>query len=62
MAVGRALRRSRGLFTTIRASEENRVLIITKPKSLLESNTRYAQGGIAAAISDAKRPARVGAA
>lgn len=45
-----------GLFTTIRASEENRVLIITKPKSLLESNTRYAQGGIAAVISDEDSP------
>ncbi|PYI50244.1 L-aspartate oxidase [Paenibacillus flagellatus] len=45
-----------GLFTTIRASESNRVLIITKPKSLLESNTRYAQGGIAAVISDEDSP------
>lgn len=45
-----------GLFTTIRASEANRVLIITKPKSLLESNTRYAQGGIAAVISDEDSP------
>ncbi|RKN65767.1 L-aspartate oxidase [Paenibacillus ginsengarvi] len=45
-----------GLFTTIRASETNQVLIITKPKSLLESNTRYAQGGIAAVISDEDSP------
>lgn len=45
-----------GLFTTIRASETDQVLIITKPKSLLESNTRYAQGGIAAVISDEDSP------
>jgi L-aspartate oxidase len=46
-----------GLFTTIRASESHRVLILTKPKSLLESNTRYAQGGVAAVISDEDSPA-----
>ena len=40
-----------GLFTAIRAAETKKVLMITK-KSLLESNTRYAQGGIAAVISD----------
>lgn len=45
-----------GLFTSIRASESQQVLIITKPKSLLESNTRYAQGGIAAVISDEDSP------
>ncbi|GKU77052.1 L-aspartate oxidase [Paenibacillus sp. L3-i20] len=45
-----------GLFTAIRASENNSVLMITK-KSLLESNTRYAQGGIAAVISDEDSPA-----
>lgn len=46
-----------GLFTAIRASEEhNSVLMITK-KSLLDSNTRYAQGGIAAVISDEDSPA-----
>lgn len=33
-----------GLFTAIKASASNNVLMITK-KSLLDSNTRYAQGG-----------------
>lgn len=44
-----------GLFTAIRASEQHSVLMITK-KSLLDSNTRYAQGGIAAVISDEDSP------
>lgn len=44
-----------GLFTAIRASENHSVLMITK-KSLLDSNTRYAQGGIAAVISDDDSP------
>ncbi|ASS67721.1 MULTISPECIES: L-aspartate oxidase [unclassified Paenibacillus] len=44
-----------GLFTAIRASERNSVLMITK-KSLMDSNTRYAQGGIAAVISDEDSP------
>ncbi|MDF2670136.1 MAG: L-aspartate oxidase [Paenibacillus sp.] len=44
-----------GLFTAIRASETHNVLMITK-KSLLDSNTRYAQGGIAAVISDEDSP------
>ncbi|WP_127587110.1 L-aspartate oxidase [Paenibacillus koleovorans] len=44
-----------GLFTAIRASERHNVLMITK-KSLLDSNTRYAQGGIAAVISDEDSP------
>ncbi len=44
-----------GLFTALRASENKKVLMITK-KSLLDSNTRYAQGGIAAVISDEDSP------
>lgn len=39
-----------GLFAAISASEYKHVLMITK-KSLLDSNTRYAQGGIAAVIA-----------
>ncbi|CAI6085915.1 L-aspartate oxidase [Paenibacillus sp. JJ-100] len=45
-----------GLFTAIKASEKHHVLMITK-KSLLESNTRYAQGGIAAVIAEDDSPA-----
>ncbi|GGG24844.1 L-aspartate oxidase [Paenibacillus abyssi] len=45
-----------GLFTAIKASENNEVLMIAK-KSMLDSNTRYAQGGIAAVISDEDSPA-----
>lgn len=44
-----------GLFTALKASKSNRVLMITK-KSLFDSNTRYAQGGIAAVISDEDSP------
>lgn len=42
-------------FTAIKASATNDVLMITK-KSLLDSNTRYAQGGIAAVISEDDSP------
>lgn len=37
-----------GLFAALKASEHGRVTLLTK--DLLEGNTRYAQGGIAAAI------------
>lgn len=44
-----------GLYTAIRAAEEHQVTMITK-RSLLESNTRYAQGGIAAVFSEEDSP------
>ncbi|AZK45521.1 L-aspartate oxidase [Paenibacillus lentus] len=44
-----------GLFSAIKASEKHRVIVITK-KALMESNTRYAQGGIAAVISEEDSP------
>ncbi|WP_036720430.1 L-aspartate oxidase [Paenibacillus sp. JCM 10914] len=44
-----------GLYTAILASEHQRVLLITK-KSLLDSNTRYAQGGIAAVTAEDDSP------
>ncbi|USB34938.1 L-aspartate oxidase [Paenibacillus sp. YPG26] len=44
-----------GLFTAIKASEDRRVVLITK-NGLMESNTRYAQGGIAAVISEEDSP------
>ncbi len=44
-----------GLFTALEASRNHRVILITK-KSLFESNTRYAQGGIAAVFSDDDSP------
>ncbi|RED53066.1 L-aspartate oxidase [Cohnella lupini] len=44
-----------GLYTALKTSETKRVLMITK-KSLFDSNTRYAQGGIAAVISDEDSP------
>lgn len=44
-----------GLFTAIKASEDRRVVMLTK-KSVMESNTRYAQGGIAAVIAEDDSP------
>ncbi|WP_410512979.1 L-aspartate oxidase [Paenibacillus sp. BR2-3] len=44
-----------GLFTAIKASRDRRVVMITK-KSMMESNTRYAQGGIAAVIAEDDSP------
>lgn len=44
-----------GLYAAIQASESKNVLLITK-KSLLDSNTRYAQGGIAAVVSSEDSP------
>ncbi len=44
-----------GLFTALKASQHRKVLMVTK-KSLLDSNTRYAQGGIAAVISNEDSP------
>ncbi|HEX6290058.1 MAG TPA: L-aspartate oxidase [Herpetosiphonaceae bacterium] len=44
-----------GLFTALQAARHGRVLVITKA-ALAESNTRYAQGGIAAAIGMADSP------
>lgn len=39
-----------GLFAALQASQHGRVILLTK--DLLEGNTRYAQGGVAAAISN----------
>ncbi|MBD8500702.1 L-aspartate oxidase [Paenibacillus arenosi] len=44
-----------GLYTAILASKHYRVTLITK-KSVFDSNTRYAQGGIAAVIADDDSP------
>lgn len=44
-----------GLYTALNSSKNHRVLMITK-KSLFDSNTRYAQGGIAAVFSDEDSP------
>lgn len=45
-----------GLYTAIEAGKDLNVLMITK-NALLESNTRYAQGGIAAVTSEDDSPA-----
>lgn len=44
-----------GLFTSLLASKHGSVLVITKA-ALEETNTRYAQGGIAAAMSPSDSP------
>src|SRR5262245_9702784 len=44
-----------GLFTALLASKHGSVLLLTKA-GLEESNTRYAQGGIAAAVSPSDSP------
>lgn len=44
-----------GLYTAIRAAEQLHVTMITK-RSLMDSNTRYAQGGIAAVFSEEDSP------
>src|SRR2546428_3224040 len=44
-----------GMFTALKLKDLGRVLLMTKGK-LVESNTQYAQGGIAAAIGDADSP------
>jgi len=44
-----------GLFTALLASKHGSVLVLTKA-ALEESNTRYAQGGIAAAMSPSDSP------
>ncbi|MEC0373220.1 L-aspartate oxidase [Paenibacillus chibensis] len=45
-----------GLYTAIEAGKDHHVIMITK-NALLESNTRYAQGGIAAVTSEDDSPA-----
>src|SRR5690606_4226005 len=44
-----------GLFTALKLSEQHHVVLVTK-KSLLDSNARYAQGGIAAVIAETDSP------
>lgn len=45
-----------GLFTAIKAAETGRRIVMITKKNMLESNTRYAQGGIAAVISEDDSP------
>jgi len=45
-----------GLFTAIQASRTHRRVVVITKKSLMDSNTRFAQGGIAAVISDDDSP------
>ena len=40
-----------GLFTAVLAAQHGRVAVVTKG-TLAQTNTRWAQGGIAAAIAD----------
>lgn len=44
-----------GLFTAIQASQQHKVLLISK-KTILDSNTQKAQGGIAAVIAETDSP------
>ncbi|MBO2945964.1 L-aspartate oxidase [Paenibacillus sp. F411] len=44
-----------GLYTAIELAKDRQVLLITK-KTLMESNTRYAQGGIAAVTAEDDSP------
>ena len=44
-----------GLFTAVLAAEHGRVAVVTKGR-LAQTNTRWAQGGIAAAIADNDSP------
>lgn len=44
-----------GLYTAIKASEQYQVTVLTK-KTIEESNTEHAQGGIAVAINEADSP------
>jgi len=45
-----------GLFTALRAANESQSVVMITKKTLLDSNTRYAQGGIAAVISEDDSP------
>lgn len=45
-----------GLFTAIEASRRNRKVVMITKKSLMDSNTRFAQGGIAAVFDEEDSP------